>query len=111
MLSRKYSLQAKDFSRILKQGRIFNTAYFRLRSLPNNFPNIRVGIIISAKVSKSAVERNRLKRQISEIFRLNLDKIKSGNDLVLTMSQNALKKPYNILEEEILRALRTIKLF
>jgi len=71
---------------------------------------VRFGIIISNKVSKSAVERNRLKRQVSEIFRLNLDKIKPGFDIVLTMSKNALKKPYQVLEREILRAVETVGL-
>ncbi|MEK7211579.1 MAG: ribonuclease P protein component [Patescibacteria group bacterium] len=111
MLSRKYSLRAKDFGRILKQGRIFNTPYFRLRSLPNNFPNIRVGIIISAKVSKKAVLRNRLKRQISEIFRLNFSKLQPGYDIVITVSGSMVGKKYQEIKEEVLRALKTIKLF
>lgn len=100
----------KDFERILKTGRIFNTPYFRIRTLPNNLAVSRVGIIVSTKVSKKATVRNRLKRQVREIFRLNMAKIQPGYDIAITLSGSLIGKKYEDISEEILRAMRTIKL-
>ncbi len=43
----------------------------------------RLGVTVSKKVSKSAVVRNRIKRQVREFFRLHQDQLK-GTKLVIT---------------------------
>lgn len=48
----------------------------------NQFPNARIGITVSKKVGK-AVERNRIKRLLREVFRCNKALFKPGNDYVL----------------------------
>lgn len=42
---------------------------FHLRYAPNGFGHARLGLAISKRVSKRAVERNRLKRLVRESFR------------------------------------------
>jgi ribonuclease P protein component len=44
----------------------------------------RVAVVVSRKVSKSAVRRNRIRRRIYEQVRLAKPEIKAGTDLVLT---------------------------
>ena len=44
----------------------------------------RVAVVVSRKVSKSAVVRNRIRRRIYEVVRLNPDLVKPGSDLVFT---------------------------
>ena len=41
-----------------------NTEYFLLKVKKNNFGENRIGAVVSIKVSKSAVERNRLRRLV-----------------------------------------------
>jgi len=94
----------------MQKGRVFNTPYFRLKTLETGLKTSRFGIIISNKVSKKAVERNLLKRQISEIFRLNLDKIKLGIDIVVIVSPRMVGIPFSKINEQILWAMKTTKL-
>jgi len=44
----------------------------------------RVAVVVSRKVSKSAVTRNRIRRRIYEQVRLHSDLIQPGSDLVFT---------------------------
>jgi ribonuclease P protein component len=51
----------------------------------------RIGISISQKVSKQAVIRNRIKRQIRAAFRQLLPKLSSGWDIVIVVKPTALE--------------------
>jgi ribonuclease P protein component len=69
-LPREYRLRSpEDFRRVLKSGRRKTDALFTLVSLPGSGPDARLGIAVSRKVSKSAVERNRIKRVVRDNFR------------------------------------------
>lgn len=100
----------KDYDNVIKNGRIFNTPLFRLRTIKNNLGLTRVGIITSLKISKKSTVRNRLRRQVREVFRLNIDKIHPGYDVVITISGSMTGKKYPEIREEVLKALKTIKL-
>ena len=50
----------------------------------------RVAVVVSKKVSKSAVTRNRIRRRVYEQVRLNDDLIKPGTDLVFTVYGDSL---------------------
>ncbi len=45
----------------------------------------RFAIVVSKKVHKSAVKRNRIRRRIYEIVRLELDTIKNPYDFIITV--------------------------
>lgn len=53
-------------------------------SQPNNKP-YRVAVVVSRKVSKSAVTRNRIRRRVYEIVRQSDVAIAPGTDLVFTV--------------------------
>ena len=60
--------------------------------------------MVGLKVSKKAVDRNRLKRQIREVVRLLLKegKIKSGFMVALVAKPEMLGAEYKIVEKEVL---------
>ena len=72
----------KDFEMIFRKGRGFKNGFLALRVFKNDLPESRFGFVISKKVSQKAVVRNKIKRRISEVIRLNLEKIKKGADVV-----------------------------
>jgi len=112
MLVRKQRLtQDRDFKLVLRRGRAFFSPAFRLKCLANQLPLSRFGLIVSSKISKKATVRNRLKRQIRAIIRLDLKKIKPGYDLVISVKQPALKFTYQQLAEELVRGLKQLKLW
>lgn len=59
----------KDFDLIFKKGKSFKTSLLVLKILKNELNENRVGFIISSKVSKKAVLRNKIRRRLSELFK------------------------------------------
>jgi ribonuclease P protein component len=104
----------KDFTAVYERGRRRNTANFTLRALRrppvitigsltgqlSELTHARIGISISRKVSKRAVVRNRLKRQIRAVFRQLLPRIANHWWLVIGVKSTAVGCDYwQILQE------------
>ena len=61
--------EARDFAALRHASGRFGSRCFSLRFAPNDQPQARLGLAISKRVSKRAVERNRIKRLVRESFR------------------------------------------
>lgn len=88
MLPKKNRLKKKkDFEQIFKQGRGFKVDSLYLKIKENNLDSSRFGFIVSKKVSKKAVLRNKIKRKLREIIRLRLKKkdVKIGVDAAIVV--------------------------
>ncbi|MCX6745780.1 MAG: ribonuclease P protein component [Candidatus Parcubacteria bacterium] len=100
----------KDFDAVMQGKGLFSP--FLIIKYKKNSQNLsRFGIIISKKVSKKATLRNLVKRRISEIIRLNLDKFTQGFDLVIIASPLIIDKQemvlkYKEIEKILLSTLR-----
>ncbi len=70
----------------------------------------RLGVSINKKVGRS-VQRNRIKRTLREIFRLNKHKLKKGHDIVFVVRKAATEKNYRQLEEIALNLIKKATLF
>jgi ribonuclease P protein component len=68
-----------------------------LLAAENGIDSPRLGIIISRKVSKRAVDRNRIKRQIREHFRLNQHELPAMDVIALV------KPPANTADNAFLQ--------
>lgn len=103
--------QDKDF-RALFSNKTKGTygTYVGAKWKKNNLKVIRAAVVVGTKVSKKAVIRNRLRRQIREILRLNLAKLKSGHDLVLIVKKEAMAQEHKTLEKDVLLLLRKAQL-
>lgn len=66
----------------------------------------RLGITITKKVDKRAVARNRFKRLIRELFRLNRFKLQQNFDIVVIARFGAHECSLNQLSKEFLGALK-----
>ncbi len=75
----------KDFGVVFKKGKKYEFTPFRayLRTKKNVFPESRFGFIVSKKISKKAVVRNKIKRKMREAIKNNLSGIKKGFDVVI----------------------------
>jgi len=94
----------KEFDLLYKRGKTAKGSFFSLRFLENKHigDKTRFGIVISTKVSKKAVERNRKRRQLKEIIRLNQDKIKDGYIALIIFHELGEDFDYKELEKEFL---------
>ena len=94
MLPKNLKLKKFDFEQFFKIGEKLRNEYFLLIKIKSH--EKKFSVIPSSKEFKKAVERNRVKRRIYEIIRLNIDKIPKGLYLILPN-----KKTLNISFEEL----------
>lgn len=94
MLPRINRLQKKrDFERVFKEGKGFREDFLFLKLVKNNLKFSRFGFVVSGKVSKKAVLRNKIKRKLREAVRIKLVKIKKGFDgLLVVLTEKEIKK-------------------
>ena len=97
----------KDFDRVFKSGRkLVHPAiliYYFLRK--DGSQSRRLGLVTSSKIG-NAVKRNRVKRRLREIFRLNKNEIKPGYDIIFIPRSNSVKMNYVQLKEAVLLLLK-----
>ncbi len=86
---------------MFKKGKVFGNRNFTLRYIKNRKDANRLGIIVSKKVSKKAVDRNRIRRQIRESYRQMEDAVKPGYDLIITAKNSCLGEKYNVLDKSL----------
>lgn len=87
----------RDFQAVYHKGIRRTGRYLTLRGLPSSSPKdsnqgklpTQIGISISKKVSKKAVARNRIKRQILAILRQLLPRLLPGWQLVVVVRPGA----------------------
>ncbi len=101
----------KDFDRIFKTGQSFYGRNLGLKVAPNKEKINRVAILISAKVSRKAVERNKLRRQLRAIISRELAKLKDNYDLLIIVFPPLLEKSFPDKEELIRKALISLNLY
>ncbi|MBU0545685.1 ribonuclease P protein component [Patescibacteria group bacterium] len=110
--------KVRDFNLLMKYGRwangwLFDLKYLRLDMVKEFFPKkvdveefqaqLLVAFTVGTKISKKAVVRNRLRRQMREVVRLLIkeDKLKKGYFLLFVARKEALDKEYLDIEREI----------
>lgn len=111
MLARRNRIvKQKDFEKVFKQGRSYYTKSLGAKTLVSQSEFNRFGIVISTKVSKKAVERNRLKRQIRQVLRELNKELESGFDLVIMVLPGFINQDYRTVKGEIERVFRKLRL-
>lgn len=101
----------KDFQALFKSGRGAYGSVCGAKWRRNDLQVSRFAVVVGTKVSKKAVVRNRLRRQIREMLRLRLGQMRPGYDLVLIVKREALGKTAPELEREVLRLLKKTPVF
>jgi ribonuclease P protein component len=101
----------KDFDRVFKTGQSFYGKVLGFKAAKNMLPDSRFGILISAKISKKAVIRNRFKRQLREIIHEELPKLKTGYDVVLIVLPLILDKNFEELKKFLIFGLEKLNLY
>lgn len=65
----------------------------------------RLAVLVSSKIEKRAVLRNKFKRRIREIFRLNKHKIVSPIDIVVIATKISVKQKFKVLQDNFIKIL------
>ncbi len=111
MLSRKYKLKKdNDFKKVFKNGIYQQKDFIKIKFLKNNLEINRFSFIVGLKISKKAVQRNKIKRRLEEIIRLNFKQIITGFDIIVFVDKEILEKEYIKIEENLVYLLKKSKL-
>ena len=98
------------FSTSLKFNHIFQRLYrssgqanglLVLYARKNRLGINRVGITVSKKLGKAHI-RNRIRRRVREVYRLNEDKFQRGWDIVVVVRGKAVEAPFGKLTDSYL---------
>ncbi|MGB1581031.1 MAG: ribonuclease P protein component [Nevskiales bacterium] len=94
--------QAAQFKAVFGAGQRHNDASFTVIYLPQKKSQARLGMVVSKKVSRLAVQRNRIKRQIRESFRQHRHTLPNG-DLVVMARYRAAQQDNRALSQSLQR--------
>lgn len=97
-----------EFKRLYSRGKTAVTPYLVVYCLKTGRGR-RVGYTVSTKLGK-AVTRNRIRRRLREIYRLNADRLCDGVDIVVVARSRCVGGEYAKMERAFLRACAELKL-
>lgn len=96
-----------EFRRVYSSGRKLRLGSATLFVSANTAGHPRLGVTVTRKVG-GAVERNRLKRRVREMFRKNFAAIPGHWDIVVNVRPGAGELSHAEMEREIMGALRRL---
>lgn len=99
----------RDFQVVYRQGTSYANRYLVMYVKENHLEKNRIGISVSKKVGNSVV-RHRLTRLIRESYRLNVQKFRSGLDIVVVARVNAKGRSCQEIEKALLHLGRLQKI-
>lgn len=111
MVSKEHRFKGQNSLRYLfKKGSTVRGSQVTARYLVNQkTSSYRVAVVVSKKVTKSAPKRNRIRRRIYEIVRLNAPKYLNNHDIAFIVFSDKLATiEHNELEQIILGQLKQI---
>lgn len=103
-------IKNKEFEEVFKKGRLVREDFLSIKFVPNKKKYSRFGFVVSLKVSKKAVVRNKLKRWLRSLVRRNLIEVKKGFDVVVIMAAGSETKNFHQIQEKFDRVLKNAKL-
>ena len=103
-LSKKYRLVSRsDFDKVFKEGKAVKGSFLFIKWLANEQGFPRFGFVVPKKVYSGAVDRNRLKRVLSEIVNPYVkNNLANSRDFVVTVNK---KGQESFIKNELINLL------
>ncbi len=101
--------QIGDFRRVYTRGKSAASPRAVVYCRKNRLGRNRTGFTVSKKLG-NAVTRNRVRRRLREIMRLNQSRLQQGFDLIVVARSRAVNTEYSRLEADVLRCCEQLHL-
>ena len=109
-MDKMYRLRSNmEFKKVYKYGKNYWNRNLILYVMKNDLGYTRVGYSITKKIGNSVV-RNRIRRQMKEIYRLKFDLIENNYDLIFIPKKNVVEISYDKLESAMVHIMNLAKL-
>lgn len=107
-LPQKYRLiRESDFDKVFQDGKAVKGSFLFIKSRINEFSSPRFGFVVPKKAYLKAVDRNRLKRVLSEIANLYIKSSPANNrDFVVVINRRSKEE---LIKNEFLNLLELFK--
>jgi ribonuclease P protein component len=106
MLSKKYRFKNFDFRIFQRPFKISDNIFILMKINPEN--NIKkFSVVVDKKNIKKAIIRNKIKRKIYEIIRLNLNKIPTGYYLI-KVKEDISKEKFKDIENKLINLFKNV---
>lgn len=107
MLPKKERLTREDFNRFFSAGKRTHFPDFQLIYAP--YTTLHVSVVVSKKISKRAVVRNKLRRRVYDLVRRYRDSEGVTGVYIFIIKSDALKKSFGALQTDVTKALQKVK--
>lgn len=109
-MKKKYIIKKKsEIDAVFNNKKQIGNSYFSVFLIENEANNFKFGMSIGKKFG-NAVNRNKIKRQIRSIIRLNQAHINNEYKFIIVIKPKANELDYILIEAEILKLLKKLKI-
>ena len=98
MKRRERITKPRQYAEVYEKGRSYPSGLIVLRTLPNDLDHSRYGLSVSKRVG-NAVTRNKLKRRLREINRM--ESLRPGWDIVYILRPAAAEASFSSLKKSV----------
>lgn len=102
-------VKTKEIDQVYKKGRSSYDRIIGMKILKNGLPHNRFGIIVSGKVSKKAVTRNRIKRRIRASVKEAEHELENGADYLIIALPPAAEKNFADINDSLRKLFVKLK--
>ena len=99
-----------EFKRLYNKGKSAVSGCAVVYCRRNGRSENRLGVTVSTKIG-GAVQRNRIRRRLKEIYRLNEQKLRAGHDIVVVARIRSRSASYKELESSVLSLFSKLYLY
>lgn len=100
-----------EIKSLIQTGQTFFLSEFIFKFAKNKEESTKIGFVVSTKVDKNAVGRNRLKRQMREAIGSFLPDIKPGYSILIIAKKQALDLDFAAIVKQFKFAATKIKIY
>ncbi len=99
-LNKKNRLKRKkDFEGVFKKGKAVKGSFLFIKYRKNDLDMPRLGFIVSAKIARKAVERNKIRRTLSEAVRKAIGDLGGYDIIVFVTRKTSLLEKKDVITE------------
>lgn len=96
---------SRDINRVYARGRFGAGGQMTVKTLRTGLPESRLAVVVSRKVSKKAVVRNRIRRRLAALAAELWQTVTPGCDIVVTVRGDLTQASPAELKQQLVKAL------
>lgn len=103
--------KTSEFKSGFKEGAAYTGKSLKLKVAPNKYGISRIGVSLGRGYFKLAIQRNKLRRYLKEIFRLNKHNFSKGYDIIAIPKAHCAGLKFGELNDEFIDTIKKSGIF